>query len=97
MCPVRSVTHVSGPDPSSTGGGGGIRTPETLSSLTVFKTAGFNRSPTPPLLILAYSARKQQSCDNQKTLVSAQATATLSPKCPTLIICQETYKRGERI
>ncbi len=31
------------------GGGGGIRTPETLSSLTVFKTAGFNRSPTPPI------------------------------------------------
>jgi len=48
-------------------------------------------------LILAYSARKQQSCDNQKTLVSAQATATLSPKCPTLIISQETYKRSERI
>src|SRR5262249_13660602 len=38
------------------GGGGGIRTPETLSSLTVFKTAGFNRSPTPPFLILAYLA-----------------------------------------
>ena len=34
------------------GGGGGIRTPETLSSLTVFKTAGFNRSPTPPPSIL---------------------------------------------
>jgi hypothetical protein len=34
------------------GGGGGIRTPETLSGLTVFKTAGFNRSPTPPFLIL---------------------------------------------
>ena len=38
------------------GGGGGIRTPEALSSLTVFKTAGFNRSPTPPFLILTYSA-----------------------------------------
>jgi hypothetical protein len=36
----------------SDGGGGGIRTPETLSGLTVFKTAGFNRSPTPPFLIL---------------------------------------------
>src|SRR5713226_530903 len=34
------------------GGGGGIRTPETLSSLTVFKTAGFNRSPTPPIVII---------------------------------------------
>src|SRR5690348_4523527 len=30
------------------GGGGGIRTHEALSSLAVFKTAGFNRSPTPP-------------------------------------------------
>ena len=30
------------------GGGGGIRTPETLTGLTVFKTAGLNRSPTPP-------------------------------------------------
>src|SRR6202162_4155004 len=36
--------------PSTNGGGGGIRTPETLSSLTVFKTAGFNRSPTPPIV-----------------------------------------------
>jgi hypothetical protein len=35
-----------------TGGGGGIRTPETLSGLTVFKTAGFNRSPTPPFPII---------------------------------------------
>jgi hypothetical protein len=34
------------------GGGGGIRTPETLSGLTVFKTAGFNHSPTPPLFSL---------------------------------------------
>ncbi len=33
------------------GGEGGIRTPVTLSSQTVFKTAGFNRSPTSPFLI----------------------------------------------
>jgi hypothetical protein len=32
----------------SDGGGGGIRTPETLSGLTVFKTAAFNHSATPP-------------------------------------------------
>ena len=38
------------------GGGGGIRTPETLSGLTVFKTAGFNRSPTPPSPIIPTSA-----------------------------------------
>jgi hypothetical protein len=30
------------------GGGRGIRTPGTLSSTTVFKTAGFNHSPIPP-------------------------------------------------
>jgi hypothetical protein len=30
------------------GGGRGIRTPGALSSTTVFKTAGFNRSPIPP-------------------------------------------------
>jgi hypothetical protein len=48
MSPVRSVTYVSGPDPRLAGGGGGIRTHETLSGLTVFKTAGFNHSPTPP-------------------------------------------------
>jgi hypothetical protein len=30
------------------GGGGGIRTHETLSGLTVFKTAGVNRFPSPP-------------------------------------------------
>ena len=30
------------------GGGGGIRTHETLSRLPVFKTGAFNRSATPP-------------------------------------------------
>ena len=48
------------------GGGGGIRTPETLSGLTVFKTAGFNHSPTPPLPsltgnALAFQARKAEA------------------------------------
>ena len=33
----------------SEGGGERIRTPETLTSLTVFKTAAFNRSATPPV------------------------------------------------
>ena len=31
------------------GGGRGIRTPERLTPLTVFKTAGFNHSPIPPI------------------------------------------------
>jgi hypothetical protein len=34
------------------GGEGGIRTPVTLSGQTVFKTVGFNHSPTSPLLSL---------------------------------------------
>ena len=33
---------------TTTIGGGGIRTPETLSSLTVFKTVAFVHSATPP-------------------------------------------------
>ena len=52
MSPERSVKDLFGPYIRRGGGGGGIRTPETLSGLTVFKTAGFNRSPTPPFLIL---------------------------------------------
>ncbi len=35
------------------GGGRGIRTPETLTGLTVFKTAAFNHSAIPPLFRLA--------------------------------------------
>ncbi len=35
------------------GGGGGIRTPGTLAGSTVFKTARFDRSRTPPFPILA--------------------------------------------
>jgi hypothetical protein len=37
------------------GGGGGIRTPETLAGLTVFKTGAFNHSATPPLVIVAHA------------------------------------------
>src|SRR6266478_1468004 len=37
MSPVRSVTYVSGPNLGFSGGGGGIRTHETLSSLAIFK------------------------------------------------------------
>ena len=34
----------------SNGGGGGIRTHETLARLPVFKTGRFNHSRTPPLV-----------------------------------------------
>jgi hypothetical protein len=37
------------------GGGGGIRTPETLAGLTVFKTGAFNHSATPPVVIEAHA------------------------------------------
>ena len=39
------------------GGGGGIRTPGTLASSTVFKTAAFNRSATPPQRLLFVGTR----------------------------------------
>src|SRR5579884_2166949 len=35
-----------------TGGGRGIRTPVRVTPQTVFKTAGFNHSPIPPISIL---------------------------------------------
>ena len=38
-----------------------MRTPETLSGLTVFKTAGFNHSPTPPLPSLTGNALALQA------------------------------------
>src|SRR6266852_1984795 len=37
---------------SCNGGGRGIRTPERVTPLTVFKTAAFNHSAIPPLFIL---------------------------------------------
>jgi hypothetical protein len=61
------------------GGGGGIRTHETLSGLTVFKTAGVNHFPTPPLktafLMLAYMALR----DNRQRNCSYRCK--LSPNC----------------
>src|SRR5690349_24164845 len=64
------------------GGGGGLRTTETLSSLTVFKTAGFNRSPTTPFLILTYSATYRRFCDNGTIFFAAFwcIVTKLSPK-----------------
>src|ERR1700730_8724712 len=51
-----NLTTKMGPSPSKyliikkdmSGGGRGIRTPERVTPLTVFKTAGFNHSPIPP-------------------------------------------------
>ena len=46
------------------GGGRGIRTPEPLSGLTVFKTAGFNRSPIPPLRLISADPIIHPGCSN---------------------------------
>jgi hypothetical protein len=51
---VNSVHAAHGLQLLWSGGGGGIRTPETLSGLTVFKTAAFNHSATPPLPFFAF-------------------------------------------
>ncbi len=47
--PIRAVSLVRNGD---NGGGGGIRTHETLSRLPVFKTGAFNHSATPPQNLL---------------------------------------------
>ena len=39
------------------GGGGGIRTHETLARLPVFKTGAFNRSATPPWWLASIRGR----------------------------------------
>src|SRR5207248_3908089 len=44
----RSVVENRGTQGGNTGGGRGIRTPDTLSGIAVFKTACFNHSHIPP-------------------------------------------------
>jgi hypothetical protein len=41
--------------PRRSGGEGGIRTPDTLSGMPVFKTGAINRSATSPLLQFYYN------------------------------------------
>ena len=45
---TRRRSPVTGPPDDEEIGGGGIRTPEALARLTVFKTVAFSRSATPP-------------------------------------------------
>ncbi len=47
---------VVGVETESVGGGRGIRTPERVTPLTVFKTAAFNHSAIPPKTMVANSA-----------------------------------------
>jgi hypothetical protein len=62
------------------GGGGGIRTHETLTGLTVFKTAAFSHSATPPV-----------SVSNSL----AQHPSLPSPLCCTLSRKNRRYRRSE--
>jgi hypothetical protein len=54
------------PANEANGGGRGIRTPDTLSGIAVFKTACFNRSHIPPQgasnIIVRRTAAPQQLC-----------------------------------
>ena len=47
---ARAGTDVSGTDNQRTGGEGGIRTPDTVSRIPVFKTGAFNHSATSPII-----------------------------------------------
>jgi uncharacterized protein (DUF779 family) len=97
---VHCVTRVSGLAPLRHGGGGGIRTPETLTGLTVFKTAGFNRSPTPPLLSITcpccglrnLGKRNKATIDNRRRAVplAAERGGQVLRLHPTLRTGEET-------
>ena len=43
-------------------GGEGIRTPDRDSPMPVFKTGAFNRSATPPVVVLSYRLSKLDEC-----------------------------------
>jgi hypothetical protein len=47
------------------GGGGGIRTPERVAPLPVFKTGAFNHSATPPAFLIIQSKNIQISLSNK--------------------------------
>ena len=47
---VSKSSHVFASTREEGNGGRGIRTPGTVPRTAVFKTAGFNRSPIPPIL-----------------------------------------------
>src|SRR5580698_7924831 len=49
---ARKSTQITETKKLKPNGGRGIRTPERVTPLTVFKTAGFNHSPIPPSSIL---------------------------------------------
>ena len=60
------------------GGGGGIRTPETLTGLTVFKTAGFNRSPTPPQFRLQVASGMVKAAGNLRAQMCSSSRGSVA-------------------
>jgi hypothetical protein len=54
-------------------GGRGIRTPGTVPRTAVFKTAGFNRSPIPPMSSLLLESREFQAVNQHHTLSTPRA------------------------
>ena len=75
-----------GPPRVGAGGGRGIRTPERVTPLTVFKTAGFNHSPIPPTSF--YRSRKLSidldNCQTRRHGYAAPLTAARRVKPPRL-------------
>ncbi len=64
-----------------TTGGGGIRTPDTVSRVTVFKTVAFSHSATPPSIRFS-SVRYRRSArqDAQRRVAILPGSAARSPK-----------------
>src|SRR4051812_30690748 len=57
---VSAVTADANPVHENVGGWGGIRTPETVARLPVFKTGAFNHSATHPTAEARLQGRRQQ-------------------------------------
>ncbi len=73
---ILSITRLYLLDYKSTGGEGGIRTPDTVSGMPVFKTGAINRSATSPantvLLQRQCAWRAIERGRNCKTALSAK-------------------------
>jgi hypothetical protein len=57
------ITYLQMQDNTSTGGEGGIRTPDTLSGMPVFKTGAINHSATSPATTVLLQVRMSSRGD----------------------------------
>src|SRR5205814_7605890 len=98
----RSVVENRGTQGGNTGGGRGIRTPDTLSGIAVFKTACFNRSHIPPRE-LGYSLSALKRCSykpnealpaamdlplTSDTAIFDQVVRVILCRCEARVVCQ---------